>query len=97
MGGYGVEHDRAVRGDDDLQVVPQGELLQLQHEELLHPGVQTGFDFVDEHQAAVELGDLPREAEDSPFAGRHVQLRILGAAILRGEEKVPGTASRRKG
>ena len=40
MDGYRIESDRAVGGDDDLEVVPQGELLQLQHEELLHPGVQ---------------------------------------------------------
>ena len=92
MGGNRIEHDRAVRGDDDLQVVAQRELLQLQHEELLHPRVQPGFDLVDQHQGALELGDIPREAEDGPFAGRHVQLGVLRAAFLRGEEKVLGTA-----
>ena len=91
-----IEHDRAVRGDDDLQVVPQRELLELQHEELLHPGVQSGLDFVDQHQGAFELGDLPREAEDSPFAGGHVQLGVLRAAFLGGEEEVPGTAASRE-
>ena len=93
MGGYGVEHDGTVRGDYDLQVVAQRQLLQLQHEELLHPGVQACFDLVDQHQAAVELGDLPREAENSPFAGSHVQLGVLRAAFLRSEEKALGTAT----
>ena len=92
MGGHGIEDDRAVCGDDDLQVVAQRELLQLQHEELLHPRVQARFDFVDQHQGAIELGDLPGEAEDGPFAGRHVQLGVLRAAFLRGEEEVLGTA-----
>ena len=55
MRGHRVEHDRTVRRDDDLQVVAQGELLQLQHEQLLHPGVQPGLHLVDQDQRAVEL------------------------------------------
>ena len=72
--------------------VAQRELLQLQHEELLHPGMQACFDFVDQHQGAVELRDFAREAQDSPFAGGHVQLGVLRAAFLRSEEKVLGSA-----
>jgi len=50
VGRHGIEHYRAVRGDDDLQIVAQRELLQLQHEELLDPPVQSCFDPVSQHQ-----------------------------------------------
>lgn len=56
MRGHRVEHGRTARRDDDLQVVAQGELPQLQHEQLLYPGVQPGLHLVDQDQRAVELG-----------------------------------------
>ena len=85
-----------MRRDDDLQIVAERELLELQHEGLLHPGVQPGVQpglhFVDQHERAFELGDLPREAQNRPFAGGHVQLRVRRAGLLGGEEQVLAAA-----
>ena len=92
VGGHRIQHHRAVGGDDDLQIVAQRELLQLQHEELLDPGVEAGLDLVDENQSALELGDLPRKAHDGAFPGGHVQLGIGRAAFLGGEEQALAAA-----
>ena len=52
--GYAVQHDGAVRGHDDLQSLPQGAALQLEHRLLLGVGVQAGVYLVDENQCIVE-------------------------------------------
>ena len=77
-----------MRGDDDLQVVHQRELLQLQHQQLLHPRMQPGLYFIDKHQSIPQLSDLVRQPQDGPFASGHVQLRIGCAALLLGKEQV---------
>ena len=92
VGGYCVEHHRAVGGHDDLQVVTQGQLLQLQHEKLLHPRVQPGFHFVDQNQCAFDLGDFLRQSQDGAFASRHVQFGVRRATFLGGKEQVLATA-----
>ena len=59
-----------------MQVVTQGQLLQLQHEKLLHPRVQPGFHFVNQNQCTFELGDFLRQPQDGALAGGHVQFGV---------------------
>lgn len=68
--------------DDDLQIVAEHELLQLQHEKLLHPWMQARFDLVDQDEGAVQLRDLERQLQDGAFSGDHVQLGIGGSGVL---------------
>ena len=58
LGRNGVEHNCTVSGHDDLEIVTQGELLELQHQQLLHPRMKSDLHLVDQHQSAAELGDL---------------------------------------
>ena len=58
-GGTLSQDHRAVRRDDDLQVVSQSAALQFQHGLLLGIGVETGAHLVNQNQAVAEGGDGP--------------------------------------
>ena len=82
-----IEHYRTVGSDDDLQIVAESKLLQLEHEKLLHPRVQTGFDFVDQDQRAPQLRDFQGQPQDGAFSRRHVQFGIGGSGLLLREQQ----------
>ena len=44
--------------------------------------------FVNQHQGILHLADILGDAQDGAFARGHVQLRVLRAEILFGEEQV---------
>ena len=56
LGGDAIQHDRAVRSHNNLQIVPQGNALKFQHDLLLRIGMEPGFYFVNENQRALQVG-----------------------------------------
>ena len=55
---HAVQNDEAVRGDDNLQLLPQGTTLQFEHRLLLGIGMQPRVHLVDEDQCVFEMGDI---------------------------------------